>query len=125
MKKLVLISALLLTGIQLTSCSDADVASENISEDAEMFKVYRRVVFYNGITNEYILQIQGYCSVETENERLAVIVKTEKGDFVKHYLGLSDNVTYFSEQLVPSKVSTKRYKVIFKPSVILPDVDLK
>jgi len=58
-------------------------------------------------------------------ERLAVIVKTDKGDFVKHYLGLSDNVTYFSEQLIPSKVSTKHYKVIFKPSVIVPDVDLK
>jgi len=125
MKKVVLIVALFAIGTQLTSCTDADVASQNISEDAEMFKVYRRVVFYNGITNEYILQIQGYCSVETENERLAVIVKTDKGDFVKHYLGLSDNVTYFSEQLIPSKVSTKHYKVIFKPSVIVPDVDLK
>jgi len=125
MKKLVLIIALFAIVMQLTSCTDADVASQNISEDAEMFKVYRRVVFYNGITNEYILQIQGYCSVETENERLAVIVKTDKGDFVKHYLGLSDNVTYFSEQLIPSKVSTKQYKVIFKPSVIVPDVDLK
>lgn len=122
MKKVFLAIGLILS---LYSCTDADVASENISEDAEMFKVYRRVVFYNGITNEYILQIQGYCSVDIENERLAVIVKTDNGDFVKHYLGLSDNVTYFSEQLVPSKVSTKHYKVIFKPSVIVPDVDLK
>ena len=111
--------------ISLTSCTDADVASQNISEDAEMFKVYRRVVFYNGITDKYILQIQGYCSVDVENDRLAVIVKTEKGKFLKHYLGLSDNVTYFSEQLQPSEVSTKNYKVIFKPSVIVPDVDLK
>lgn len=111
--------------LSLSSCTDADVASQNISEDAEMFKVYRRVVFYNGITDKYILQIEGYCSVDVENERLAVIIKTEKGKFLKHYLGLSDNVTYFSEQLEPSEVSTKRYKVIFKPSIIVPDVDLK
>ena len=122
MKKLILVLGLFLS---LAACTDADVVSSNISEDAEMFKVYRRVVFYNGITNEYILQIQGYCSVETENERLAVIVKTDNGDYVKHYLGLSDNVTYFSEQLIPSKVSSKHYKVIFKPSVIVPDVDVK
>lgn len=124
MKKLFLVGSFVL-GLCMCSCSDADVASENISEDAEMFKVFRRVVFYNGITNEYILQIEGYCSVETEDGRLAVIVKTGKGGFLKHYLGLSDNVTYFAEQLEPSRVSTKHYKVIFKPSVIVSDVDLK
>jgi len=124
MKK-TLITFFLGVAVILTSCTDADVASQNISEDADMFKVYRRVVFYNGITNEYILQIQGYCSVETENDRLAVIVKTGEGKFLKHYLGLSDNVTYFAEQLNPINVSTKKYKVIFKPSVIVPDIDLK
>jgi hypothetical protein len=124
MKNKVVIFALGLI-MSLASCTDADVASQNISEDAEMFKVYRRVVFYNGITDKYILQIEGYCSVDVEDGRLAVIIKTQKGDFLKHYLGLSDNVTYFSEQLEPSKVSTKNYKVIFKPSIIIPDVDLK
>lgn len=83
-----------------SGCSrDADVASYNISQDADSFKIYRRVVFYNGITDKYILVIQGYCSIENNGKRIAVTVKDDSGRYLKHYLGLSDNVTYFAEQL--------------------------
>jgi hypothetical protein len=34
----------------LAACSDADVASSNISKAADNFEINRRVVFYNGIT---------------------------------------------------------------------------
>jgi len=114
-----------LTSLVFTSCEDSQVASQNISKAAHQFEIYRRVVFYNGITNEYILQIEGYCSVVIEGEQLAVIIKTENGEFLKHYLGLSDNVTYFAEQMESAKVSTQRYRVIFKPSVIIPNIDLE
>jgi hypothetical protein len=107
------------------SCEDSVVASQNISRAAHQFEIYRRVVFINGITDEYILQIEGYCSVVNEGDQLSVIVKTESGEFLKHYLGLSDNVTYLSEQLEAAKVSTQRYRVIFKPSVIIPNIDLE
>jgi len=118
---------LLLGFIALTivSCSDADMASQNLSRAAEQFEIYRRVVFYNGITDQYILQVEGYCSVDVFGEQLAVTIKTEDGTFLKHYLGLSDNVTYFSEQIDSKKVSTARYRVIFKPSVIIPNIDIE
>lgn len=109
----------------LVGCTDADVASRNLSKAAEMFQIERRIVFYNGITNEYILTITGRCSVETVASRLAVTCKTSETGYKKHYLGLSDNVTYFSEQLDSAGVSVYRYKVIFKPSVIIPDIDLR
>jgi len=109
----------------LVGCTDADVASRNLSKAAEMFQIERRIVFYNGITNEYILTIVGRCSVDSTARKLAVTCKTSETDYKKHYLGLSDNVTYFSEQLDSANVSVYRYKVIFKPSVIIPDVDLK
>ena len=48
--------------VVLGACSDADVASRNISKSADNFEVSRRVVFYNGITGEYMLSIEGYCS---------------------------------------------------------------
>lgn len=108
-----------------TSCEDSAVASANISKAAHQFEIYRRVVFYNGITNEYILQIEGFCSVVNEGNELSVIIKTEKGEFLKHYLGLSDNVTYFAEQMEAKKVSTQHYRVIFKPSVIVPNIDIE
>lgn len=122
-KKILLVALVAVSTLFISSCStDSEVASYNVSQDAHQFKVFRRVVFYNGITDAYILTIEGYCSVTNEDGRLAVIVKTENGTYLKHYLGLSDNVTYFCEQLEPSAVSKSQYRVLFKPLSIVPDV---
>ncbi len=127
--KRILIAAVLgLSLLGLPACSsDADVASENLSKDAENFKILRRVVFYNGINGEYILQIEGYCSVETEDRKLAVTCKTKVNpdEYKKHFLGSSDNVTWFAEQINGANVSTSHYRVIFKPSTIIPDPEVR
>lgn len=125
MKKLLFLLVLALTALTFQSCEDSQVASQNISKAAHQFEIFRRVVFYNGITDTYLLQVEGYCSVVNEGNQLAVIIKTENGEFLKHYLGLSDNVTYFAEQMESAKVSTQHYRVIFKPSVIVPNIDLE
>jgi hypothetical protein len=111
-------------GLLLAGCStDADVASQNLSLAAEQFEIDRRVVFFNGITDTYLLSIEGKCSIEDQGHQLEVTCKTGPEDFKKHFLGLSDNVSYFVEQLEGVDVSEFHYRVIFKPSVILPDVD--
>jgi hypothetical protein len=114
-------------GLVLISCDDAHIASENISEASDNFEVNRRVVFYNGITDKYILSVEGLCSISKDNHdnQLEVICKLGEGKYKKHYLGISDNVTYFVEQLEHSKVSANHYRVIFKPQSILPDIDFK
>ena len=108
-------------------CSDADVASENLSRAADQFEIQRRVVFYNGITGEYMLTVEGLCALGNydTNRQLTITCKTGPKVYKKHFLGLSDNVTYFVEQLEGANVSEYHYKVIFKPSVIVPDIDLK
>lgn len=117
--------SLMAVAIIISGCeSDATVVSRNISAESGMFKVNRRVVFYNGITDSYILTIEGRCQVE-HDAKLAITCKTDEDSYKKHYLGLSDNVTYFVEQLDDSSVSAYHYKVIFKPQTILPDIDLK
>ena len=123
MKRLKLSHLLIAALFAFTSCTDADVASRNLTVAAEQFEIYRRVVFLNGITDKYILSIEGYCSIETVNGRLEVIVKTKDGEFMKHHLGLSDNVTYFSEQLNSSSVSSDHYRVIFKPKALIPTLE--
>lgn len=121
-KRLILAVVLVLTATLLTGCSsDADVASENLSKDAEQFKILRRVVFFNGITDKYLLSIEGYCSIADEGNQLEVTCKIS-GQYKKHFLGLSDNVSYFVEQVDAANVSTKHYKVIFKPEVIVPEI---
>lgn len=122
MKKVLM---LMLAVITIQGCSDAMVASNNLSKAADNFELNRRIVFYNGITGGYMLTIEGRCSVEARSGQLAVTCKTGVDSFKKHYLGLSDNVTYFSEQLDGSNVSLDHYRVVFKPSVIIPDIDLR
>lgn len=124
MKKLLILIICVLT---LTSCvDDAYVVRHNLEKEEQNFKVFRRAVFYNGITGDYILQIEGFIAiVKDEDGDIIVTVKTENGSFMKHYLGLSDNVTYFSEALMPNQVSDQRYKVIFKPKSILPNIEIK
>jgi len=119
---------LVLCGL-LVSCigTDANVASYNLSKAADQFQVYRRVVFYNGITDSYMLVVEGYCSIkaDTLDGQLELTVKVDDDQYLKHFLGLSDNVTYFVEQLDPKTVSKDHYKVIFKPKTIIPDIDIK
>ena len=112
--------------IVLTGCSDASIARRNLETAEQNFEVYRRVVFYNGINGEYILSIEGRLAIIIDSDGdLVVTVKTEKGEYMKHYLGLSDNVTYFSEQLESNAVSTRQYRVIFKPVSIVPIIEVK
>lgn len=108
-------------------CNDADVVSHNISTAADNFEVNRRVVFYNGITGEYMLEIDGLCSLGNDrtSTEVSITCKTGPGQYKKHFLGLSDNVTYFAEQIDGSDVSKAQYKVIFKPSVIIPAAEIK
>ncbi|CAH1665488.1 MULTISPECIES: hypothetical protein [unclassified Chelatococcus] len=112
----------------LSACdSDANVASRNLSKAADQFEISRRIVFYNGITGDYMLTMEGLCSLGNadKSRELTVTCKTGPGTFKKHFLGLSDNVTYFAEQIEAAQANVYRYRVIFKPSVIIPDIDVR
>lgn len=123
-----LAGAIIATAVSLVACSDADVARRNLSQAADQFEINRRIVFYNGITDKYLLSIEGLCSLggaETLKDAVTVTCKTGPGAYKKHYLGLSDNVTYFAEQIEAAPVNTYHYRVIFKPAAIVPDIDFR
>ena len=123
MKKLALV---LLFAMTTVACSEADVASRNLSTAADNFEIQRRIVFYNGITDSYMLEVTGLCSINPDgvDGQLEVTCKTGPETFRKHFLGLSDNVTYFAEQIEDGAVSEDQYRVIFRPEVIVPDPEL-
>lgn len=124
-KKFILVGAAVAA---LAGCGrDADIASRNLSQAADMFEITRRVVFYNGITGEYMLTIEGLCALgnHDKSRELTLTCKTGPSAYKKHFLGLSDNVTYFVEQLEPAKASVYHYRVIFKPASIVPDIDAR
>lgn len=136
MRKFITIALVLLAlaglagGVSACGSSDADVASHNLSTAAEQFEVPRRIVFYNGITDKIMLTVEGYCSIETPEfaGKLEVTCKVQvdgKSQYFKDYLGLSDNVTYITQQLEPTEVSTTNYRVIIKPGAAIPDFELR
>lgn len=122
---IVFVSSMLL--ISGCTTSDADVAAKNISKAAEQFEVARDIVGINGITNTYLWQVRGFCSVETASSglqgALEVTCKVGKGKYKKLFFGLSDNTTFIVQQIDPINVSTTRYRVIFKPETLIPNID--
>ena len=128
-KKLAVVVIILASIVGLTGCnSAAQVASHNLSTAADQFEINRRVVFFNGITDKYLLEIEGYCSVETGNSLLTgaleVTCKVGPNAYKKSYLGLSDNVSYFVEQVDSANVSAYHYRVIFRPDQIVPMITI-
>lgn len=127
MKKIIGPVVAVAAALSLAACNAADTASRNISYESDNFKVMRRIVFVNGITDKYLLSIEGLCSItkDKEDNQLEVTCKTGDSEYKKHFLGISDNVTYFVEQMDGSDVDTFHYKVAFRPETLLPDIDLQ
>ena len=126
MKKLLFLVGIL--ALLATGCSRAaDTASYNLSQAADNFEITRRIVFYNGITGEYMLVLEGLCSLGNYDTAgsLSVTCKVGPNQFKKHYLGLSDNVTYFAEQIDSAPADPYHYRVIFRPSTIIPNIEVQ
>lgn len=118
----------ILLPLALLACdNDADVASRNISAAADNFEVFRRITFYNTHVGETLLEIQGYCSLGNHDtaQKLSVTCKLGPNNFKKHFMGLSHHMTVIAEQLDASNASVKHYRVTFKPSVVLPNIELR
>ena len=125
MKK-ILFAMVLLASFVAGCAQPADVASRNLSLAADNFEVTRRIVFYNGINGDYILVLEGLCSLGNYDQpgELSVTCQTGPNAFKKHFLGLSDNVTYFAEQIESVVADPYHYRVIFRPTTIVPDIEV-
>ena len=129
-----IIAAVVAAGLALgglTACdNDADVAGKNLSTDADNFKVYRRVVFYNAILDKYVMIIEGWCSVDfTDPNKQSTICKVggteDKPLVMRNGMSKSNNVFCFYTQLEPTGVSANHYKIVLKPSTVIPDFEVR
>ena len=128
MKKKLLIVLMGLMAVVLAACSDteANTVNHNISKSADSFEINRRIVFFNGITDKYLLTVEGLCSLDVNSDKsLKVTCKVSDEGYKRHYLGLSDNVSYFVEQIDGANVDPFHYRVIFRPESIIPDIDIQ
>lgn len=110
-----------------TACSQpADRASENLSVAADNFEIQRRVTFINGITDSELLVIEGRCSLGNRDTpgRLSVTCKIGPDEYVKHFLGESDNSFFIAEQLIAADVSEYHHRVVLRPATAVPGFEV-
>lgn len=126
MKK-TLIAAILLTALCLTGCeTEAQRVSYNISQEADNFNTIRQITVINCIQGDVLFQMTGKMSItaDTSDNQLEVIVEDDNGNYKKHFIGLSDNVTYVVEDITDGDVSKYHYTLNFNPKMWIP-VDIK
>ena len=124
-KFLALVLAAIIAVFALAACSTkADTVNHNLDKDAESFKVFRKIIFYNGITDKQMLEIQGFCSIEYGGRKIDVTCK-EGEQYYRNTLTRSNNSFILSQQLQNSDVSDTRYKFIVRPGSLIPDVDVQ
>lgn len=128
MKKLIYLLFTTLGIMLFTGCAtnDADIASMNLSTDADNFKVLRKVTFINTVSDEVLYTVEGNFSINADmgDNQLEIVAQTGKNEFQKHFLGLSPTTVYIVEQLEWQEVDKYRFKINIKPSSLIPDVDI-
>ena len=128
-KSLVVAAGVLALGASLTACgpgpANSKVASDNLSTAADNFEIPRRIVVFNGITDKYLMTVEGKCSINDHGNQLEITCRIGPDQYKKNFAGLSDNVSYFVEQLAPVDVSVYHYRVIYKPETVLPELEIQ
>lgn len=122
-----------LAALTFAGCaSQAETVSENISTAADNFEIDRKITFLNGVTGGTPLIIEGKCSIEADaaDAQLEVTCKVDDTgeddtDYYKHFLGLSDNMSYIVEQTEGADVDPYHHRVIIRPETLIPDFDLE
>lgn len=118
--KILLITFLLTTLLTGCETTQADRVSYNLSQQAESFNIVRQITVINCIQGDVLFQMTGRISItaDTADNQLEIIVE-DGGTYVKHFIGLSDNVTYVVEDLNlgENAVSNYRYTLNFNPKM--------
>lgn len=121
-KVLALVIIIICIGTLFAGCTEANRVNHNITEEAENFNVYRRVTVINCIKGDTLFEIEGRMNIEadTTDNQLELIVEVEDGKYKKHFVGLSDNVTYTVEDISGSEVSKYHYEINYNPNMWIP-----
>ena len=122
-KKIFILIALLVLCLGVfTGCREANRVSYNLSQEADNFNEVRQITVINCIQNDVLFQMTGKMSItaDTSDNQLEIIVEDEYGNYKKHFVGLSDNVTYVIEDVTSGDVNKYKYTLNFNPNMWIP-----
>lgn len=109
--------------VLMSGCEQqADRVSYNISKQADNFNVIRQITVINCIQGDVLFQMTGKMSIiaDTNDNQLEITVEDENGSYKKHFIGLSDNVTYTVEDVTDNYVDNYHYTLNFNPNMWIP-----
>lgn len=106
----------------LSGCRQADRVSYNLSKQADSFNDIRQITVINCLQGDVLFQMTGKMSITADraDNQLEVVVEDENGEYKKHFIGLSDNVTYVVEDITAKDVSKYKYTLNFNPNMWIP-----
>lgn len=121
-KKLAVIAAVIFIMMSITGCTEAERVSYNISQEADNFNTVRQITVINCIQGDVIFQMTGKLSITADvSDNQLEIIAEDDGKYYKHFIGLSDNVTYVVEDISENvDVSKYRYSLNFNPKMWIP-----
>ena len=123
MKKKIVSFAFVVTLVfGLVGCSQAERVEYNLTKEADNFNIVRQLTVINCIEGDVLFQMTGKMSIEADmtDEQLEIVVEDENGQFKKHFIGLSDNVTYVVEDITSGNVDKYSYTLNFNPKMWIP-----
>jgi hypothetical protein len=125
MKKIIMFILVIVLSLAIfTGCEQrqADMVSYNLSLQADNFNVVRQLTVINCIKGDVLFQMTGKMSIKSDNidNQLEVTVEDEYGKYQKHFIGLSDNVTYVVEDMRVTDVSNYKYILNYNPKMWIP-----
>lgn len=120
----VLAMAALAVGILAGCETEASRVEYNLTQEADNFNIVRQLTVINCLQGDVLFQMTGKMSItaDVDDNQLEIIVENEDGNYTKHFVGLSDNVTYTIEDLNLGKNDVEKYKYTlnFNPNMWLP-----
>ena len=120
----VLAMAVLAVGMLAGCETEASRVEYNLTQEADNFNIVRQLTVINCLQGDVLFQMTGKMSItaDVSDNQLEIIVENEDGNYTKHFVGLSDNVTYTIEDLNLGKNDVEKYKYTlnFNPNMWLP-----
>ena len=117
-----IIATIVIVGMLLVGCTEADKVSSNVSQEADNFNVIRRLTVLNARSDKPMFELIGAFSitVDSADNQLEVICETGENEYKKHFIALNEWTMYVVEDVSGAVVDKYRYEVNFLPESIVP-----
>ena len=120
-KRIISLLLVALTTFSLVGCNEAERVSQNLSQEADNFNVVRQVTVIDCITGDTLFQVSGKISINSDNtDNQLEIISEENKQYKKHFIGISDNVSYVVEQLDVKDVDNYKFTINYNPKMWIP-----